>query len=167
MAKEKVAGDKDKVISVRMSIEAYERLKEYASSHGEEMSETARRAIERHISGREVSSEPASPGPGATIPPELLAMPEAMKKLEEQMGEIRGCLGGLAEKLEGWMGKLGTPPVPHLPGVVAGIGIAGALLQKVGEQQKDTQALLNQAKAQAEALAKKTGRRGPKAGEWR
>ncbi len=84
-----------------------------------------------------------------------------MKRLEDQVAELRWCIGGLGEKLDERAGKLSKQPASHIPGVAAGMGIAGALLQKAGQQPKNMETLLNQAKAQAEALAKKTGRRRP------
>ena len=162
-----------KKLTIRMEIESYERLKKFVEEQGKSINDVVIEAVDSLVAGSlPVPASPqGSPGQGSSpgqaltvqVPPEVLELPEAVKKLENQVAELRGCIGAMAEKLDGCVGKPGKSPVPHIPGVAAGISIAGALLQKAGGQPKDTETLLNQAKAQAEALAKKTGRRRPRA----
>jgi hypothetical protein len=150
--------EKSEVISFRVSPETFRKLKEYADTHGESVSVVTRKVVEEFAAG-----SPAAPSLGlaAQVPREILELPGAVKRLEDQVAELRGNILGLAEKLDECVGKPSKPPASHMHGVVAGIGIAEALLQKGGGLPKKTVALPDQARAQAEALASKNGRRRP------
>ena len=103
-------------VTVRLPEETYERLEAFADTHGESMSDSARRGIEQLLSG-----PPAPPPPGPAPDPGEIA--ELRRRLEELAGreeETRRYVGDLAWRLnevQGAVNRIVAMLGPALPGL--------------------------------------------------
>ena len=96
--------------TVRVPDELYGRVKAYAETHGESLSEVTGKALEMFLAGAQPAPSPGpSPGPGPapqpgpTIPAELLELPGKVQKIleyEVQMLQYVGALAGRVGELQ-------------------------------------------------------------------
>jgi len=92
--------------TVRVPDELYGRVKAYAETHGESLSEVTGRALEMFLTGAQPSPSPGpgpAPQPGPTIPAELLELPGKVQKVleyEVQMQQYVGALAGRVGELQ-------------------------------------------------------------------
>lgn len=108
--------EKWQTLSLKMSEEAFARLKTYAETKGQSVSDVVRRAIDELISGEEVPSPrpPASSAP-TEIPEELRRDLEALAGREE---ETRRYVEGVAWRLnevQATVNRIMGLMAPHLP----------------------------------------------------
>ena len=109
-------------ITVRLSEEAYSRVKKYADEVGESMNGAVCRIIDEFFKGAVPAPAPAPPpGHQSEIPEELLGVPARVRRLEAENETIKGYVNGLSERVEEYNRQVNrllgvvSAPMPHIP----------------------------------------------------
>ncbi|MDQ7827311.1 MAG: hypothetical protein RDV48_31245 [Candidatus Eremiobacteraeota bacterium] len=122
MVEEKLA------ITVRLSEEAYGKVRKYADEIGESMGGAVCRIVDEFFKGSAVPSPAPPGGTMPSVPEELYGLPWRVKKVEEGQVELQGYVKGLSEKMDTLQyslsivcAKLGMPPpIPQWPSTAWG-----------------------------------------------
>lgn len=109
--------DKTQVVSFRMPDEIYLKLKDIAAAHGESVGDTARRMVEKAVTGEPSPAPSPSPAPDPAIPDEIAELRKLYVHLvehEEEMRQYVNALGGRMNDVQGVVTRFWTMVWPML-----------------------------------------------------
>ncbi|MDD5170296.1 MAG: hypothetical protein PHN75_15875 [Syntrophales bacterium] len=118
--------EEKQAITVRLSEEAYGKVKKYADEVGESLGGAMCRIVEEFFKGEPHPSpgQPPAPAPGAPPenPADLQGLSARVRKLEEGAASTQGYLKGITGRMDTFsdrlsyvLAKLGEPPIIDMP----------------------------------------------------